>query len=293
MTQSPILVTGVPRSGTTWLARALANAAGTSLTGREPMNPRSGQYGLGGTLTTWARVTAFTPRQSRALSTSYRGLNPFVYSRYGHRQWAAPWPRTRVIIKDPFAMLSLPAIVRATGAVPVLIYRHPAAVLASYRRMGWTADLDELGTVVPPEARPIGFAMSADSRVDHTEGSDASDMARFWVMLNSLAVSDLELVDDAVVVAHEELAAGGGAAMALLFEAIGLRGGTMADLLPRPAGAGGAGAPSPTALHNFDRPPEAVAASWRSQVSAADVAEVEAIAAPTLRALEARSVGLA
>ena len=47
----PILVTGVPRSGNTWLARLLATSPGTAMAGREPMNPRGRQYALGGTLT--------------------------------------------------------------------------------------------------------------------------------------------------------------------------------------------------------------------------------------------------
>ena len=57
----PILVTGVPRSGTTWLARLLAGSPGTALAGREPMNPRGRQYALGGTLTGWARLSDLTP----------------------------------------------------------------------------------------------------------------------------------------------------------------------------------------------------------------------------------------
>ena len=61
----PILVTGVPRSGTTWLARQLANASGSSMTGREPMNPHGKQYALGGTIDAWARIVDPTPKQRR------------------------------------------------------------------------------------------------------------------------------------------------------------------------------------------------------------------------------------
>ena len=44
----PILVTGVPRSGTTWLARWLARGGGMALTGREPMNPEATSTDLRG-----------------------------------------------------------------------------------------------------------------------------------------------------------------------------------------------------------------------------------------------------
>jgi len=144
----PLLVTGMPRSGTTWLARLLASARGTALTGREPMNPRGRQYALAGTLSGWARLTTLSRKQEAALSRAYAGRTPWVYSRYGHRQWAALVPRTRIVVKDPFAMLSIPAIHRVTTAQPVLIYRHPGAVLTSYQRMGWAPDVEELRPIV-------------------------------------------------------------------------------------------------------------------------------------------------
>ena len=131
----PILVTGVPRSGNTWLARLLALSPGTALAGREPMNPRGRQYALGGSLDGWTRLTDPSPYQRFLLRTAYQGWNPMVFSRFGARQWAGPLPHTRVVVKDPYALLSLRTVVAATGATPVLVYRHPGAVLASYRRV--------------------------------------------------------------------------------------------------------------------------------------------------------------
>src|SRR5680860_1295625 len=102
-TASPILVTGIPRSGTTWLARLLATASRTALTGREPMNPRGRQYALGRTLDGWTCLQQLSDRQRRAMWTAYHGVNPWVYSKYGRRQWLAPLPWTRVVVKDPYA----------------------------------------------------------------------------------------------------------------------------------------------------------------------------------------------
>ena len=72
----PILVTGVPRSGNTWLARLLARSPGTALAGREPMNPRGRQYALGKTLHGWTRLTEPTTRQRFLLRTRLPGLEP-------------------------------------------------------------------------------------------------------------------------------------------------------------------------------------------------------------------------
>src|SRR4051794_16992381 len=146
----------MPRSGTTWLGRLLAGAPGTTLVGREPMNPHRGQYRLGGTLDRWVELRVPTRRQARLLRRAYHGRSPLVYGRYGRRQWAAALPSVRTVVKDPFAMLSLPCVARTTGAQVVLLYRHPGAALASYRRMGWTPDLDELRPVLAAHRARVG-----------------------------------------------------------------------------------------------------------------------------------------
>ncbi|HET8983877.1 MAG TPA: sulfotransferase [Pedococcus sp.] len=263
----PILVTGVPRSGTTWLARLLAHAPRTALAGREPMNPRAHQFALAGTLTGWTRLTRVTPRQRLALVTSYRGLNPLVYSRYGQRQWAAPLPRTSVVVKDPFAMASLATVHDITDALPVLLVRHPGAVLSSYRRMGWSPDLDEIAPLalehLGEDVRPSGDA--------------ATDMAVFWSTLHRLALLDLRGTG-AVVVFHDDLALGGTSALEALFRRCGL------DWNHRVAASTGAAwerkpsltsSAQPGRLHDFDRAPQSVAAGWRAHVSPAEVAVLD------------------
>lgn len=281
----PVLVTGVPRSGTTWLARRLAGSPGTALTGREPMNPRGHQYALAGSLQGWTRLSEPTRRQRLALVSAYRGLNPFVYSRYGHRQWAAPWPGTRIVVKDPFALLSVPAVRSTTGATPVLVYRHPAAVLASYRRMGWTADLGEVATALGRAPEPCPQDLQATPGAE-----DAWAMAQFWTLLHTRALADLDGVDGAVIVSHEAVATGGDAAMHTLFDRL--------DLTWKPEDAPTQPAvpeqreADPHALHNFDRAPETVASSWRARVSPAELELVELAAEATLRELEARSIPL-
>lgn len=281
----PIVVTGVPRSGTTWLARVLSTSPGTALTGREPMNPRGSQYGLGGTLRTWAQLTDLTRRQARLLSLSYRGLNPFVYSRYGQRQWLAAAPHVRVIVKDPFAMLSLPAIVTATAAIPLLVYRHPAAVLASYRRMGWTADLDEISAVLPHVLASLPELPTPDDDV----AVDAVVMGRFWSALNTQALRDLDTMESAVVVSHEEVTSGGARAIQRLFELLGLRWNSeVARRLASPRLAAHEPTTNPAALHNFARAPESVLNAWRTTISETDLTVVERLTRSTIEALDSR-----
>ncbi len=278
-----VLVSGMPRSGNTWVARLLATAPGTALTGREPMNPRGRQYALARTLPGWVSLDTLTPRQTRALRSAYRGTNPWVYSRYGRRQWAAVLPGTRNILKDPFAMLSLPAVARVTRAAAVLVYRHPGAALASYRRMGWAPDLDELSPVV----RAHNAAHPDDHPVDEQprpgEVSEPEAMGHFWNALYGMALNDAERVPGLLIVSHTELAAGGEPAAQALFDALGLQWSdqSAAELQLE------TGAVDSSELHNFHRRPSEVAESWRAQLAPGELEVIEMVTADVRARLDA------
>ncbi|MDQ3627429.1 MAG: hypothetical protein M3419_01125, partial [Actinomycetota bacterium] len=239
--------------------------------GREPMNPRGRQFGLGGSVEGWVRLTRPEPRQARLLRRAYRGLEPRTLSRYGIRQFAAATPWTCTIVKDPFALLSIPAVVRLTGARPVLLYRNPCAVLASYRRMGWLADVDEVVALGATHLR----AGDGDEVCD-----DADAMAVFWCFLNDTALGDLHDIEQATVVSHEELIRGGDAAVATLRRHL---------QLPPAAAAAPAVTRDSTAgvdLHRFDRARDEVLHGWRSRLSVEEDARVQRLTRGTLERLE-------
>ncbi|USQ80449.1 sulfotransferase [Ornithinimicrobium faecis] len=274
----------MPRSGTTWLARLLASGLRTALPGREPMNPRGRQYALSGTLPGWVRLTQPTVQQVRILRRAYAGINPWTYSRYGHRQWIAGLPNIRCIVKDPFAMLSIPAIQRVTGARAVLVYRHPGAALASYRRMGWTPDTEEL---VPIISQFIAKYGPTDGVVLPRDGQDdVSALAWFWSALYGMALRDTspEAVD---VVSHRDVAIGGDAAARRLFQALELTWTSATQQLIHPSGVRAA---NEQALHNLHRDPAVVADAWRDHFASRDVQRLDEETAAVREALEQRSL---
>lgn len=284
MSRHPILVTGMPRSGTTWLARLLATGAGTALPGREPMNPRGRQYALSGTLPGWARLTQPTPQQVRMLRRAYAGINPWTYSRYGHRQWLASLPNVRCIVKDPFAMLSIPAIQRVTGARAVLVHRHPGAALASYRRMGWTPDTEELAPIISrflAEHGPTAGVVLPSARQD-----DVSALAWFWSALYGMALRET-MSASVEVVSHRNLAMGGSAAARSLFEVLGLTWTGASQELVQPRGVQVA---DERALHNLHRDPAIVAEGWRERLDERDVRRLDEETADVREALAQRSL---
>jgi len=247
------------------------------------MNPRGRQYALGKTLDGWARLTELTPRQRFLLRAAYHGWNPFVYSRFGLRQWAGPLPGTRLVVKDPYAMLSMPAVARATGAVPVLVYRHPGAILASYRRVKWQPRLDELARIVANAGlSERGLLLPEFPRPG--EASPAEEMGVFWSALHEFALADTP-TSGAVIVSHTELAAGGVEAGRALAGRLGLAWSqAMSAEFSKESSSGPVDA---TQLHNFDRAPAAVAEEWRSKLADVDVERIERVASGTLAKVEA------
>jgi hypothetical protein len=213
------------------------------------MNPRGRQFALGGLLTAKVRRTEFSAAETRVLRRCYSGREPRILSRYGVRQWAAVLPNTRMIIKDPFALLSLRAVYEATGATPVLIYRHPAAVLASFRRMGWVADTAEVVALGAPAPRHDG---------------DLHAMATLWGWSHEVALADLAHTPG-VLVSHEHMTMGGAAAWHDLGNRLGLT-------LQPPVRPETTGEPSPTGLHNFDRTAEQIRSGWRQHLSENEIA---------------------
>ncbi|MEZ5095766.1 MAG: hypothetical protein R2731_06385 [Nocardioides sp.] len=223
------------------------------------------------------------PRQRRALRSTYAGWNPRTYGRYGRHQWRAALPGTRVVVKDPFAMLSAPTIVAVTGARPIQVYRHPGAVLASYRRMGWRPDLDEIADLVPVAAdhRPELAALWAT-------GAERCPRQPGWRCsgpCSSSSSSTTPRAPGTVLVPHADLAGGGLPAVRALFAELGLE---PTDDTARVMSGGDRPAPtSGSELHRLDRRPEEVAESWRRHLEPAEVAEIEELAGPVLAELDA------
>lgn len=251
--------------------------------GREPMNPHAGQFRLAGTLQAWSQLDEPTGRQRRALWRSYRGLEPRTYGRLGVRSWAAPLPWTTVVVKDPFALLALPTVIATTKARPVLVFRHPAAVLASYRRMGWTPDVAEIVAVEPSSA----------ARAPGDEADDVDRMAFFWSACHQIALRPAPGGGTIVCVSHEELTRGGEPAVRRLYEACGLTFGDRAALDVRSwTSRRAAASTSADPLHVLDRSPEHAGSAWKDAVSPQHLERLEAATRPVRKLLHQRSLAL-
>jgi hypothetical protein len=154
---SPILVTGAPRSGTTWVGRMLTLAPGVGYI-HEPFNPTT-DAGISGrpvarffeyvTPETEAR---YVPHIERSLRFSYdlRVQLPNVRSVRAAGRTAADLAtftrlrlaRARPLVKDPIAVFSAGWLADRFGMDVVVTIRHPAAFVASFTSLGYRHDFN-------------------------------------------------------------------------------------------------------------------------------------------------------
>lgn len=161
----PLLVTGLPRSGTSWTGQMLV-ASGEVVYVNEPMNPGHPPGRSPGVLD--ARVThqfQYLPtgtdedqRWRRAfgdtLALRYR-LGPELRCNRGPydlaraAKYAAAFTVGRVrgrraMLDDPFALLSTAWLVQEMGCSAVVLVRNAEAMVGSWARLGWQVHFHEL-----------------------------------------------------------------------------------------------------------------------------------------------------
>ncbi|TDD52837.1 sulfotransferase [Nonomuraea terrae] len=159
----PVLVTGLPRSGTSWAGKMLA-AGGDLVYVNEPLNPQHPPGRCPGVLN--ARVTHrfqyicddnaadWLPAFRDTLALRYRWLaelranrSPYDLARLVRYGTAFTYSRLtgrRALLDDPFAVLSAGWFARRLGCRVIALVRDPVTFVASWQRLGWTVHFEEL-----------------------------------------------------------------------------------------------------------------------------------------------------
>ncbi|HYO45578.1 MAG TPA: sulfotransferase [Gemmatimonadota bacterium] len=156
----PILVTGMYRSGTTWVGAMLATPGVWHV--HEPFNP---QQGLWDREFDYARPEEARPDIDRLVSAILRGRRRRTLRMPHSHRWYLPirlLPQRpkRVLIKDPSAALLAEYLTRRHGMRTLILFRHPAAVAQSFVRLDWPTgrmvrDLLESETLVAEWLEPM------------------------------------------------------------------------------------------------------------------------------------------
>jgi len=154
-----ILVTGLHRSGTTWVGRMLAAGGGVAYVG-EPLNALHRPGVFAASINHW--YTYIRPENERdfvaafkktlaldygfiAELKSLRSLKDFLRMlRDSFAFVKGKLKGDRVLLKDPFALFSLEWFAHRLNCTVVVLMRHPAAFVSSLKRLGWQVDFTSL-----------------------------------------------------------------------------------------------------------------------------------------------------
>ena len=287
----PVLVTGAPRSGTTWVGRTL------TLSGEvgelyEPFNPAAHQA-------RWFDPPEFYLYVDERNSDRYNGRLQamsrlefplsWVRGRTSLRTWRTAYGHRRhrrtAMVKDPLALFSTPWLAAELGFRPVILVRHPAAFVSSLVRVGWQVRFGSwlrqpllMDSLLAPWAEQI-------ERAEAGERDLVRDGALLWAVCNDVVRRWRDEHPEWWVIRHEDLAGDPERAFADLYRGLGL------TWSPSVAAAVRASTSSdnPTdvssgAQHELARDSRGIATLWRSRLSESDVSVVREVTAEVGRA---------
>ncbi|OUC99008.1 sulfotransferase [Streptosporangium minutum] len=160
---TPVLVTGLPRSGTSWTGKMLA-AGGELVYVNEPLNPQHPPGQCPGVLNaqvthrfqyicpdndeTWLPAFADTVAlRYRFLAELRRNRSPYDLARmvrYGTAFTLGRLTGRRALLDDPFALFSAGWFAERLGCRVVILLRDPVSFVGSWQRLGWTIYFHEL-----------------------------------------------------------------------------------------------------------------------------------------------------
>jgi hypothetical protein len=293
----PIVVTGAPRTGTTFLGTMLS-------LNRDVANiyePTSVRYGLrdvptpmlyvrSGSRTEPIAIRMFdelfrgrgrfrhpdAPDASPLRRTARRILGSKVSLRY-HRDALNPL-RKRWLIKDPWAGFASEWLHQHYAAPTVVIVRHPVPTVTSYQRLDWQFPLDEvrqMDELMADHLRPILTGLDLASLDPFENG------AVMWRCYYSTLSTFLDRNPDMIAVRHEDLSARPVEVLRDLYGRLGLTFDARIErLVDEHTRAGNPGSATGETIHQLRRDSSAIATEWRAKVDPAVAERIRARVEP-------------
>lgn len=233
----PILVTGMHRSGTTWLGQMLC-ASGALINVQEPLKPTNRRTIFRSRVDRWYTyisaenqneylpfyrdAIAFRPhplhdiRRIRSPRDSFRMTSRWLGYALGRAQ------RRRLLLKDPFAVFSVEWFARRLACDVVVIVRHPAAVVSSLKRLDYRFGFrDLLEQPLLMNERLERFRPELEEAVS-APNDVVGQGSLLWRMIYELAYEYRSRNPRVHVVRHEDLSMDPLAEYAVLYAWLGL-----------------------------------------------------------------------
>ena len=293
------------RAGTSWVGKML-EASGELTYINEPLNPRHPPGRSPGVLRAtvtngyqyitkdnedgWLEAFHDTLRLRYHVTAELRrNRSPYDLARMAKYQasfLAGRLLRRRPLLDDPYAMLACEWLAERLGCQVVVVVRDPAAILHSWRRLGWTNDLGNLlgqPALMDDWLEPFRGEMEAVA-------ADAEDVvgrvSLLWRMLHLVVAEYEQRCPRVRVVRYEDLATDPASAFAGLYDHLGLDFDEQARQAVAHSTTGGGprrahrwsmsrGGLSKTGYRPMDSRANLVA--WRGQLGAGEVERVRAL----------------
>ena len=234
-----MLVTGLPRSGTSWVGKMLERS-GELVYVNEPLNPRHPpgrspgvlnatiehryQYVCADNEATW--LPAF--RDTAALR-----YHPVAELRQNHRPYdlaraAKYWSAfatgrrkgRRALLDDPYAVFTAPWLADRLDAEVVVLMRDPVSLVGSWRRLGWAFRPAEVLTQ-PSLLRDLLGPYERQLRA-LDDGDDLAALATMWAATYDAVDRYRQDHPRIQVLRYEDLAGDPEAAFGALYRSVGL-----------------------------------------------------------------------
>lgn len=206
----PLLVTGVPRSGTTWLGRMIS-ASKYYFYVHEFMNPvclfQKSRFFHKFHYLDESNIHEYEPIIERLMHLTYQSemeKNPLkhmakemIRTYFSLKKRALGYPQP--LLKEPNACFSSDFLARRYGLRVIVLVRHPAGVVTSFKRMGWPSDLDSI-------LKQKALVHRYFSKLSLEDNQDlVEEISWLWRMVMDVLTKFLEKNKDWILVRHEDI----------------------------------------------------------------------------------------
>lgn len=234
--RQPILITGAPRSGTTWVGRMLDLSTRVGYI-NEPFNPTHQpgvcscvfrhwyQYVHTGNAHEYESGLAAMLAFRYQLAAQLRQLpDRLSLEALGRDAWNFAIARARgarPLVKDPIAAFSSDWLARKYGAAVVVVVRHPAAFAASVKRLAWTFPLRDLLAQETLMREHLSEFETEMLRLSEGSLDPVAHAALMWRLVYSVLLGFGREHPDWLFIRQEDLARDPVAGFAQLYEGLG------------------------------------------------------------------------
>jgi hypothetical protein len=216
----PLLIVSLPRSGSSWVGKTLGRAS-DALYLREPISQSHLALNKRRGVVFNIDPSSLPPGYAASARAAFDGVPAFpanVVTFPGQWRLSAR-RRSRLVIKE-VNPLALEWLIREYRPRIIYLIRHPAAVAASFARLGWLAEERHPDMEARFSAQRLGLTGADLGRV---AGSPWAEHGALQALVMERALRTLADHDDHLVVRYEEICAEPVALFRRLFDFAGLR----------------------------------------------------------------------